>query len=62
MRDTRALATPEEIAQYIRKPVRTLEQWRYRGIGPRWSKVGRNVRYRWSDVEQWLDEQSKAVA
>lgn len=27
--------------------------------GPRWSKVGRHVRYRWSDIEKWLDQQAK---
>lgn len=58
----RSMALPEEVAEYIRKPVRTLEQWRYRGIGPRWTKVGRDVRYRWEDVDRWLDEQSKAAA
>ncbi|MDH6461775.1 putative DNA-binding transcriptional regulator AlpA [Micromonospora sp. A200] len=62
MGDRQPLATPEEVAQYMQKPVRTLEQWRYRGIGPRFSKVGRDVRYRWSDVEKWLDQQRAAAA
>lgn len=63
MRDRQPLATPEQIAEYLQKPVRTLEQWRYRGIGPRWTKVGgRDVRYRWSDVEKWLDEQASDKA
>ncbi|WFE45012.1 helix-turn-helix domain-containing protein [Verrucosispora sp. WMMD1129] len=62
MSDRRTLATPEEIAAYLQKPVRTLERWRQHGIGPRYSRVGRGVRYRWSDVEKWLDEQAKAAA
>lgn len=56
------LGTPEEVAEYIRKPVRTLEQWRYRGVGPRFVKVGRDVRYRWEDVDAYLKAQSKAAA
>jgi len=31
-----------------------LERWRVEGLGPAWLKVGRAVRYREGDVEQWL--------
>ena len=34
----------------------TLAQWRHRGVGPRFVKIGRSVRYLRSDVEQWLRE------
>ncbi len=55
----RKLAKPLEVAEFLQKPVRTLEQWRYRGVGPRYVKVGgRDVRYRWEDVEAWLSEQT----
>ncbi|HLT09233.1 MAG TPA: helix-turn-helix domain-containing protein [Micromonosporaceae bacterium] len=54
----RPLATAEEVAAYLGVPVRTLYQWRLRGTGPRASKVGRHLRYRWSEVERWLDEQA----
>ena len=57
------LATPEEVAEYLRKPVRTLEQWRYRKVGPRYIKAGpREVRYDWRDVDAWLAEQSGEAA
>ncbi|MFI7607663.1 helix-turn-helix transcriptional regulator [Micromonospora sp. NPDC049366] len=62
MGDSRRLATPEEVSEYLTVPVATLYQWRHRGIGPRASKVGRHLRYRWPDVEKWLDEQSKVAA
>lgn len=62
MRDTRALAKPDEVATFLGVPPRTLDQWRYLGKGPRWSKVGRHTRYRWTDVEKWLDEQAQEVA
>lgn len=48
------LATPQEVADFLRKPVKTLTEWRYRGIGPSYITVGRDVRYRWSDVDEWL--------
>ncbi len=52
------LATQEEVAEYLRVPPSTLEQWRWRKVGPRWSKVGRYVRYDWADVEAWRIAQS----
>ncbi|MDG4825674.1 helix-turn-helix domain-containing protein [Asanoa sp. WMMD1127] len=62
MSDRRPLGTPAEVAEYLRKPVRTLEQWRYVGTGPKFVKAGRDVRYRWSDVDAWLDQQTAAAA
>ncbi|MEV5691130.1 helix-turn-helix transcriptional regulator [Micromonospora globbae] len=56
------LASAEEVATYLGVPVATLYQWRHRGAGPRASKVGRHLRYRWADVERYLDEQAKAAA
>jgi excisionase family DNA binding protein len=58
----RRLATVEEVSEYLGVPVPTLYQWRAKGTGPRGSKVGRWVRYRWDDVEQWLDDQSRTAA
>jgi len=53
------LVEPQEVADYLLVPVATLAQWRYLGQGPRFHKVGRFVRYRWSDVEKWLAVQSR---
>lgn len=46
----------EATARYLKKPLRTLEQWRYVGAGPRYVKVGSAVRYRKADVDKWLAE------
>jgi Helix-turn-helix domain len=57
-----ALAKPQEVADYLRKPVKTLAQWRYRGIGPAYHRSGRDVRYAWSDVLDWVARQRRETA
>ncbi|MFI9584867.1 helix-turn-helix transcriptional regulator [Streptomyces sp. NPDC052236] len=52
------LAGPQEVAAYLGVPVKTLYQWKYRGIGPNVHKVGRHLRYRWSEVDAWVNAQS----
>ncbi|WP_200210891.1 helix-turn-helix transcriptional regulator [Micromonospora coerulea] len=60
--ERRKLATAEEVSEFLGVPVTTLHQWRWKGSGPRASKVGRHLRYRWADVEKWLDAQAKVAA
>jgi len=50
------LLTPSELAEWLRIPLGTLYGWRYEGRGPTGIKVGRHLRYRTSDVQQWLAE------
>jgi len=61
MSDKHPLAQPAEVAEYMGVPVDTLKRWRLVRRGPKWIPVGRHVRYRWVDVEAWLDEQSAAA-
>ncbi|WP_330354463.1 helix-turn-helix domain-containing protein [Streptomyces chartreusis] len=56
MPEQRPLASPKTVADFLGLPVATLAQWRYLGKGPRSIKIGRHVRYRWADIEQWLVE------
>ncbi len=35
----------------------TLRQWRYLGLGPPYSKIGKHVRYHWPTVERWMLKQ-----
>lgn len=49
------LLGPHELASYLGVPVKTLYQWRYKGLGPPGLRIGRHVRYRPEDVEAWLD-------
>ncbi len=47
--------TIEELARQLDIPKTTLYGWRYKGKGPRSHRVGKHLRYRWSDVLSWLD-------
>ncbi|WP_299436786.1 helix-turn-helix domain-containing protein [uncultured Rhodospira sp.] len=48
------LMTQGQAAAYLSKTVRTLERWRRDGVGPRYLRVGRTIRYRRADVDAWL--------
>ena len=52
------LGTVPEVSAYLGIPVQTLYQWRTLAKGPRGIKVGKHVRYRWADVDAWLDRQA----
>ncbi|RVW04895.1 helix-turn-helix transcriptional regulator [Rhodococcus spongiicola] len=52
------LATAAEVAEYRRTTEATLAQERYRGIGPRYKKLGKRVFYDWADVYAWVDAHS----
>lgn len=51
------LLTSAEAALRLRKPPRTLRQWRYVGRGPKYVKVGASVFYRPSDLQAWIEQQ-----
>ena len=54
------LLTVEELADYLGVPIATLYQWRHRREGPPGFRVGRYIRYRRNDVEQWIRDRLKA--
>jgi len=49
--------TEAGVAQSLGISKVTLYSWRAQAKGPRFTKIGRLVRYRSSDVEAWLEEQ-----
>lgn len=54
---TSELMKPAELGARIGTSTAVLANWRYMGTGPRFVKLGgRSVRYRVSDVEAWLDQ------
>jgi len=51
---------PADLGARIETSTAVLANWRYLGIGPKFIKLGgRSIRYRVSDVETWLDEQTR---
>jgi len=53
------LVTIDEVADYLDIPVQTLYRWRVDAKGPPAVKLGRHLRYRWSDVDAWVDAQEQ---
>lgn len=56
--DRRPLLSAEELAAFLGVPLNTVYVWNHRRTGPRALKVGRHLRYRWAEVETWLEEQA----
>jgi len=54
------LVNVHELADYLDVPVKTLYAWRYRREGPPAFRVGRHLRYRWSDVQRWIERRLEA--
>jgi len=50
------LLTIDQAAEYLAIPKATIYTWRTRrvGFGPRAVKIGGNLRYRRSDLDQWV--------
>ena len=53
------LTTPQA-AEYLSLSPNTLNRWRWSGDGPRFIKMGRAVRYRVTDLDEWIAERSRA--
>lgn len=53
------LRKPEAVADYIGKTVGALAQMRHRGNGPKFVKLGKAIRYRDSDITEWLEQNTR---
>ena len=54
------LLSPPQLAAYLNVPLATIYDWRHRRCGPPGFRLGKHVRYRKADVEQWIDDQARA--
>jgi predicted DNA-binding transcriptional regulator AlpA len=60
-RTTNELLSQREVAVRLGISARTVEGWRARGVGPPYLRLSaRAVRYRSSDLEQWLNQRRVA--
>lgn len=56
-----ALLTQKQAAELLNVSPRTMENWRLRGGGPRFARIGhRNIRYRGEDIDRWIAEHTFA--
>lgn len=54
------LLTPKQLAAELNVAEQTLAKWRLSGVGPRYSKFGRLIRYDRAEVLRWVDERRYA--
>jgi predicted DNA-binding transcriptional regulator AlpA len=60
-RTTNELLSQRDVAVRLGVSARTVEGWRARGVGPPYLRLSaRAVRYRSSDLEQWLNQRRVA--
>ena len=48
--------TQKQLAELLHQSLRTIERWRTDGEGPVFTKAGRRVLYRQSDIDEWLNQ------
>lgn len=51
----------KQLADLLGVPRSTVEYWRGTGAGPRYSRLGRHVRYAAADVRDWAEENRNAT-
>ena len=55
------LLNVKEAAKYLDTVTyRTLDRWRSQGIGPKFVKIGRHIRYKIADLEEFIEESTVA--
>ncbi|MDR1242217.1 MAG: helix-turn-helix domain-containing protein [Deltaproteobacteria bacterium] len=52
---TEKLLSPVEVEEMYNIPTTTLEKWRSLKMGPSYHKLGKHIRYKPKDVEQWIE-------
>ncbi|WP_374202211.1 helix-turn-helix domain-containing protein [Arthrobacter sp. AK01] len=53
------LLTIHEVSEITRIPVRTLRDWRHKGVGPRGARFGGKLLYSRENVDSWVREALK---
>ncbi len=57
MNQLEPLLSAQDLARFLGVPLATVYAWRCRSEGPQGFRVGRYIRYRRRDVEQWIATQ-----
>ncbi len=51
--------SPQQLADELGCAVATVYRWNHFGSGPPYARLGRRVRYRRSDIEEWLESRMR---
>jgi predicted DNA-binding transcriptional regulator AlpA len=57
--NSKHIVNTEAAAHLLNVSAVTLAKWRVTGEGPRFLKFGRSVKYRISDLEEWIQDQQR---
>ena len=52
------LLTQRQASEMLALSERTLERFRISGIGPKFVRMGKSIRYRLGDVEAWIERRT----
>lgn len=52
------LLTPKQVAEKLQVDVQLLNQWRSARTGPKFVKLGRFIRYKADELQEWIDANS----
>jgi predicted DNA-binding transcriptional regulator AlpA len=52
--------SPEQVAERFQLSPHTLKEWRYKGVGPKYVRLGKHVRYPAAALEAWEAERARA--
>jgi predicted DNA-binding transcriptional regulator AlpA len=53
--------TPDQVADRYQVSEATLKEWRYKGTGPEYVRLGRHVRYPARALEEWEAKREAAA-
>lgn len=62
MKDVEKMLSTKEVAKILGLSHRTLENYRQNGRGPKYVKVGGCIRYKVSDVMEWIELEQAPMA
>lgn len=54
------LLTPRQVAEKLQVSTEALRDWRDKGVGPRFIKLCGQIRYRSTDLDTYIDENTRA--
>ena len=54
--------TPDQVAERYQVSEATLKEWRYKGTGPEYVRLGRHVRYPATALQQFEAEREREAA